>query len=57
MGFNPVKFVKRTIKKAVKVTKKIVKTAVNVVQKAVSWITPSFPTFPDSSFGDSPMDS
>ena len=42
----------RSIKKAVK---SVVKTAVNVVQKAVSWITPSFPTF-DASFGDTPMD-
>ena len=54
---KPFKRVKKTVKKAIKFTKKIIKTAVNVVQKAVSWITPSFPTFPDSSFGDSPMDS
>ena len=42
----------RTIKKIVK---KVVKTVVNVVQKAVSWLTPSFPSF-DASFGDTPMD-
>ena len=42
----------RTIKKFVK---KVVKTVVNVVQKAVSWLTPSFPSF-DASFGDTPMD-
>ena len=42
----------RTIKKIVK---KVVKTAVNIVQKAVSWLTPSFPSF-DASFGDTPMD-
>ena len=44
----------RSIKKAIK---KVVKTVVNVVQKAVSWLTPSFPNFPESNFGDSPMDS
>ena len=57
MGFNPVKFVKKTIKKTVSTIKNVVKTAVNVVQKAVSWLQPSFPTFPESSFGESPMDS
>jgi len=56
---KPFKRAKRTVKKGisglVNLGKKIVKTAVNVVQKAVSWITPSFPTF-DASFGDTPMD-
>ncbi len=49
--------IKRIIKPVTRVVKKVVKTAVNVVQSAVSWLTPSFPSFPDSSFGDTPMDS
>ena len=62
-GFNPFKQIKRIIKPivkpVVKVVKKVVKTAVNVVQKAVSWVTPSFPTFDDSGaggFGSSAID-
>ena len=45
------------IKSIKKKIKKVVKTAVNIVVKAVSWLTPSFPNFPESSFGDTPMDS
>jgi len=53
----PFGFVKKIVSTAVSTVKNVVKSAVNVVQKAVSWLQPSFPTFPDSSFGDSPMDS
>jgi len=58
-SFNPFKIIKKVVKPVVKIVKKVVKTAVNVVQKAVSWLTPSFPTFDDSgsgSFGSSAMD-
>ena len=62
-GFNPIKKIKKVVKRAtkpiVRVVKKVVKTAVNVVQKAVSWVTPSFPTFDDSGaggFGSSAID-
>ena len=51
------RIIKRIIKPVTRVVKKVVKTAVNVVQSAVSWLTPSFPSFPDSSFGDTPIDS
>ena len=50
-----VRTIKKTVKKVTNVVKKVVKTAVNIVQKAVSWLTPSFPSF-DASFGDTPMD-
>ena len=49
--------IKKVVNTVVKVGKKIINTAGNVVQKAISWITPSFPSFPDSAFGDTPIDS
>jgi len=55
-GFNPFKAVKSVVKSATKVVKKVVKTATKIVTAPLSWLTPSFPTFPDTSFGESPMD-
>ena len=44
MGFNPVKFVKKTVKKA---AKEIINFTASVVQKAVSWVidTPDIPDY------------
>jgi len=55
-GFNPFKPIKKVIKTGVKVVKTVVKTATKIVTAPLSWLTPSFPTFPDTSFGESPMD-
>jgi len=55
-GFNPFKAVKSVVKSATKVVKKVVKTATKIVTAPLSWLTPSFPSFPDTSFGESPMD-
>ena len=56
-GFNPFRAVKKAVNTVVKVAKKVVKTVAKVVTAPLSWLTPSFPTFPDTSFGDNAMDS
>ena len=56
-GFNPFRTVKKVFKTATKIVKKVVKTVTKVVTAPLSWLTPSFPTFPDTSFGDNAMDS